>query len=188
MVAHPRRIATAAGRGFAPTNRGRTRAPWLISVTARIRFRVRLPLASRFVTSSNHGRSETAVVRLRRFRGGLGGGGLCPGGRRLAAARKGGGLEGVSFQRPGNCFGCQAAAPAGGSFRRSGFGGRGGFGLHERPGLLMPAGDVSSFVERVIRPGSDGWQIAPPPPATGILIERLFRKHIRTNGDLGENQ
>ena len=52
----------------------------------------------------------------------------------------------------------------------------------------MPAGCVWSIIERDIRLGTDGWQIDPPPPATGVLIERLFRKHIRTSGNLGENQ
>jgi hypothetical protein len=38
------------------------------------------------------------------------------------------------------------------------------------------------------RLGTDGWQIDPPPLPTGGLIEHLFRKHIKTKGDLGENQ
>jgi len=64
-----------------------------------------------------------------------------------------------------------------------------GFGLRERSGFLTHARCVWDFVERDIRLGTDGWQIVPPPPpATGVLIERLFRKHIRTSGNLGENQ
>ncbi len=52
----------------------------------------------------------------------------------------------------------------------------------------MPAGCVRSIIERDIRLGTDGWQIDPPPPMTGILMERVFRKHIGTSGDLEENQ
>jgi hypothetical protein len=52
----------------------------------------------------------------------------------------------------------------------------------------MTTGCVWSFTERDIRLGTDGWQIDPPLPATGVLIERLFSNPIRTSGHLGENQ
>jgi len=52
----------------------------------------------------------------------------------------------------------------------------------------MHGGYIRSFIERDIRLGIDGQQIDPPPPAIGVVIERLFRKHIRTSANQGDNR
>jgi hypothetical protein len=45
-----------------------------------------------------------------------------------------------------------------------------------------------SFIENDIRLGADGWQIVPPPPVTGVVIERLFRRQSRASGNLRKKQ